>query len=112
MESRFEENEPQGRVVAKATTETQETTAVGQRPAEALSRDTRWARFRLLFVIALALIPAAAVLIAGSDGESGAAAMDLRVLSVKEHYPQALAIARMAQRRHPAAPWLAAHLRG
>src|SRR4030067_3460606 len=30
----------------------------------------------------------------GPDGEGGAALMDLRVLSVKEHYPQALAVAR------------------
>jgi hypothetical protein len=70
-------------------------TALEKRQAgEVLNRDGRWARFRLLFVVALALIPAVAVLIAGSDGESGATAMDLRVLSVKEHYPQALAVAR------------------
>jgi hypothetical protein len=68
--------------------------AENRRVGEALKKDTRWARFRLLFVVALALIPAAAVLIARSDGESGAAAMELRVLSVKEHYPRALEVAR------------------
>jgi hypothetical protein len=65
-----------------------------RRAAEVLKVDTRWARFRLLFVIALALIPVAMVLIAGPDGEGGAASMDLRVLSIKEHYPQALAVAQ------------------
>jgi len=72
----------------------QETAAEKQRVAEERKRDARWARFRLLLVIALALIPAAAVLIAGQDGGGGTALMDLRVLSVKEHYPQALAVAR------------------
>jgi hypothetical protein len=72
----------------------QETAAEKQRVAEELQRDSRWARFRLIFVVALILVPATAVLIAGPDGESGAASMDLRVLSVKEHYPQALAVAR------------------
>ena len=72
----------------------QETAAEKQRVAEERKRDARWSRFRLLLVIALALIPAAAVLIAGQDGGGGTALMDLRVLSVKEHYPQALAVAR------------------
>jgi hypothetical protein len=72
----------------------QETAAEKQRVAEELQRDSRWARFRLIFVVALILVPATAVLIAGPDGESGAVSMDLRVLSVKEHYAQALALAR------------------
>ena len=72
----------------------QDDSTESRRAAEVLKRETRWARFRLLFVIALALIPAAAVLIAGQDGGGGTALMDLRVLSVKEHYPQALAVAR------------------
>ena len=72
----------------------QDASAENRRAGEALKKDMRWARFRLVFVIALALITAAAALIAGQDGESGAASMELQVLSVKEHYPQALAIAR------------------
>lgn len=72
----------------------QDASTENRRAAEVLKSDTRWARFRLLFVIALALIPAAVVLIAGPDGEGGAASMDLRVLSIKEYYPQALAVAR------------------
>jgi len=72
----------------------QDDSTESRRAAEVLKRDTQWARFRLLFVIALALIPVAMVLIAGPDGEGGAASMDLRVLSIKEHYPQALAVAR------------------
>jgi hypothetical protein len=72
----------------------QDVAAEDRQASEALKRDTRWARFRLVVVVALVLVPAVAVLIAGPDGESGAASMDLRVLSVKEHYPQALAVAR------------------
>jgi hypothetical protein len=69
-------------------------TAEEQRVADALRRDTRWARFRVIFLVTLALVSAAAVLLGGAGGEGGAVSMNLRVLSVKEHYPRALAVAR------------------
>ena len=68
--------------------------ARSSRQVEARRRDTRWARFRLVLAVVLALILGSWALLSDLSEGGGATPMDMQVLSVKDHYPQALAVAR------------------